>query len=71
MRTEKYDYWVVVDELIPPLGENNFFAKAEIHEIGKGKADHNLGEIYGKTREEAHAKMDTMARQWIQVNEKS
>ena len=70
MRPEKYDYWVSVNEMIPPLGENRFFAKVEIHETGNGKVEHNLGEVYGKTREEAHDKMHTLARQWIQVNEK-
>ena len=64
----KYDYWVKVQELIPPLGENRFFAIAEIHEIGKGKADYDLGEVWGKTREEAEEKMNKKIIEWVNNN---
>lgn len=70
MKLQKYDHWVKVNELVPPLGRNKFFATAEIHEIGGIKVDHSLGEVWGKTREEAYNKMQEMIRQWIQVNEK-
>ena len=64
----KYDHWVRVDEIIPPLGENRFAAKAEIHEIGKGRVEHNLGEVWGKTREEATQKMSEKISQWLKAN---
>jgi hypothetical protein len=70
MKSIKYEYWVRVNEIIPPLGMKKFAATVEIHEIGKGKIEHNLGEVWGETREEAHDKMETIARQWVQVNEK-
>lgn len=70
MKPIKYDTWVKVKELIPPLGENKFSATAEIHEIGGGKIEHGLGEVWGETREEANSKMKEKIRQWVQVNEK-
>ncbi len=70
MRPKKYDFWVKVNEITPPFGENKFSATVEMHEIGVGKVEHGLGEVWGKTREEAHGKMQTIARQWVQVNEK-
>lgn len=70
MKATKYDYWVKVDEIKPPLGNNNFAATAVIHEIGGNDIEHGLGEVWGKTREEAQQKMLTIVRQWIQVNEK-
>jgi len=66
----KYDHWVKVNELRPPLGANKFSATAEIHEIGKGKVEHNLGEVWGKTREEVTDNMKEKIKQWVQVNEK-
>lgn len=70
MRTNKFDYSVVTKELKPPLGENKFFSKVTIHEIGVGGVVHNLGEVWGKTREEADSKMRIKAEQLIQVLEK-
>lgn len=61
----KYDYWAVVQELIPPIGENKFFAIAQICEIGKGKINHDLGEVWGETRDEAEKKMLKKIEVWI------
>lgn len=70
MKVQKYDSFVKVRELKPPLGENKFYAHAEIHEIGKGKVEHGIGERWGKTKEEASNKMNEEIEQWIKVNEK-
>lgn len=70
MRSLKYDYWVKVNEVSPPLGENKFSATAEIQEIGGEKVDHGIGERWGKTREEAYSKMKDIIEQWVHVNEK-
>lgn len=70
MKSLKYDYWVKTKELTPSLGKNKFSATAEIHEIGGDKVEHNLGEVWGETREEVNSKMKTKIEQWIQVNEK-
>lgn len=70
MKSIKYDSWVKVNDLTPPLGENSFSATAEIHEIRGESVAHGLGEVWGKTREEVYRKMQEKIRQWIQVNEK-
>ncbi len=70
MRAKKYDYWVKIRDIRPPLNGNEFAATAEIHEIGNGPVEHNLGEQWGNTREEADGKMRNIIQQWIQVNEK-
>ena len=71
MKSAKYDYWVNIEEIKPPLpGGGNFSAKAKIHEIGGDEVQHGLGEIWGKTREEVHGRMNELIRQWVQVNEK-
>ena len=64
----EYDHWVRIDEIKPPMGENRFAAKAEIHAIGKGSVEHNLGEVWGKTREEATHKMNEEIKQWLEKN---
>jgi hypothetical protein len=71
MKTNRFDYLVVVNELKPSLGENKFFAKLTIHEIGTGAIEHNIGEVWGKTREESYSKMKTLAEQLIKVLEKN
>lgn len=70
MKSQKYDYFVKVRELRPPLGENKFYALAEIYEIGKSNVEHGIGERWGKTKEEASSKMDEDIKQWIQLNNK-
>ena len=62
----KYDTWVTVRELVPPLGENKFYAIANIHEIGKGPVDHDLGEVWGKTWAEAENKMRGKIAKWLE-----
>lgn len=70
MRTNRFDYSIITNELKPPLGEKKFFSKVAIREIGVGDVVHNLGEVWGKTREEANSEMRTKAEQLIQVLEK-
>ena len=64
----KYDYWVKTKEISPSLGENKYAAVAEIHEIGKGAVQHNLGETWGKTKGEAEEKMNKKIKIWLEQN---
>ncbi|MBI2612808.1 hypothetical protein HYW59_03310 [Candidatus Kaiserbacteria bacterium] len=65
----KHDHWVNIEEIKPPMGELKFAAKATIHEIGKGEVDHGLGEVWGKTREEATQKMNEKIKQWLETQQ--
>ena len=75
MRPIKYKYNVVVNENTSSKKEKEkFYATAIIEEVNAGRVvggvEHNLSVCFGKDRVEAHNKMETVARQWIQVNEK-
>ncbi len=70
MRPIKYKYGIVINEVDQKSEEKSFSAVALIEEIGGGKVEHNLPMLFGKDRVEAHDKMETLIRQWIQVNEK-
>lgn len=47
------------------IGENKFFAIAQICEIGKGKINHDLGEVWGKNKNEAEKKMLKKIEVWL------
>ncbi|MDO8609080.1 MAG: hypothetical protein Q7R95_00895 [bacterium] len=65
----KHDWWIEVQQLIPPIGGiYKYFSIAEIYEIGKGKINHNLGEVHGKTKEEAEKKMREKVEKWLKEN---
>ena len=64
----KYDHWIKIEEVKPPMGKLKFAAKAVINEIGKGEIDHGLGEVWGETREEATKKMGEKIKQWTEKN---
>jgi hypothetical protein len=75
MRPIKYKYSIVVNENnSAKTDEEKFYATAIIEEVHNGRAigtvEHNLSVCFGRDRVEAHDKMETVARQWIQVNEK-
>lgn len=61
----KYDYWIEVKSIIPPLGNKKFYAIARIHEISKGKVDNDLGEVWGETKNEAEKKMRRKVEEWL------
>ena len=65
----KYDINIKVNKLIPPLGENKYFAKVDISEIGgQHNLPHGLGEVWGKTHDEAYKKMNDKVEQWRKKN---
>jgi hypothetical protein len=64
----KYDSWVTISEIIPPIGEKRFAANAQIHEIGKGKIEHGLGEVWSETKDEAEKKMQEKIDTWLKQN---
>ncbi|MEQ1500420.1 MAG: hypothetical protein ABL917_03570 [Parcubacteria group bacterium] len=75
MRPIKYKFSVVVNENNSAKNdEEKYYATAIIEEVHNGRAigrvEHNLPAYFGKDRLEAHDKMENVARQWIQVNEK-
>jgi hypothetical protein len=70
MKSIKYEYYVIVNELEIPSGDNKFSAIAKILDNGGNIIEHNLGAIFGKTRVEVNNKMKEIARQWVRINEK-
>lgn len=61
----KYDYIIRTSKIVPPLGENCFAANIDIYEIGVGKIRHDLQEVWGRTRDEAHTKALDKVKGWL------
>lgn len=72
---KKYSYDISTNEIVPPLGNNNYSAKiAHMYvsidgDIGEKEVFPELGESWGKTKEEARSKMDGKAKAWIAENQ--
>lgn len=64
------DYEILVQDIVPPIGGVLKFG-ATIHFLvvkepgGNKRLNPDLGETYGKTREEARAKMQTKFDEWL------
>lgn len=74
---KSYSYEILVDELHPPIGGiYKYFAKvAHLYEVpssgvpgGETPVRHGIGEVHGRTREEAMSKMTDRVREWIDAH---
>ncbi len=62
----KYDFWVQTYEIKPPIDDKiGWGAKANVKEIGTSDEAVTLHEHWGTTKEEAAAKADEEAKEWI------
>lgn len=66
---ENFNYEIIVTEINPPIGGVYRFAAkvGVITEHGRNVRFHqpNLGEVHGKTKEEARDKMDDLIIKWF------
>lgn len=66
---DEYDYEIITEKLSRPLGENRYAAKViMVKRLGLGQTQRvnpNIGEMWGKTEEEAHKKLQQAAEDWI------
>ena len=62
-----YDTYVSTYHIDPPVGGNEWGAKATIKQIGTGRTDDcfKLSEHWGKTEDEARSKASAEAKRWI------
>lgn len=65
-----YDYEIVTEKLNPPLGENHYAAKVQmmVKFLGTGQTERinpNIGEMWGKTQQEAYQKVHRAVEDWI------
>jgi len=65
----KYYYDIETRPLIPPIGRTyNFFAVVRLYRRGDKKnerVDHDFGEVWGCTEQEAYSKMEAKVKEWI------
>jgi hypothetical protein len=74
--TDGYDYNIIAKPIIPPLGRMyNHAGKVEyIYRYNKNKKiriDHDFGETWGVTEDEAIQKMEEKVKEWIKSQELS
>lgn len=66
---DKYNYEINTEKLDPPLGENRYAATVIMAErLGPGQTQRvnpNIGELWGKTQEEAEKKLQQAVEKWI------
>jgi hypothetical protein len=68
---EKYDKNIITTPIIPPIGRKYHYAgKVEsLYYCDKNKRikiDHDFGETWGITKEEAIKKMEEIVKEWIE-----
>lgn len=63
------DYEILVQDLIPPIGKNRYYAVLQFvyaqTENGTQDIKPNLGECYGETEVEARRKMAIKYQEWL------
>ena len=64
------DYEITVQELIPPIGHVSTHCAAiswvfEKTNDGNKRVEVNLGEVYGKSEEDARNKMEKIFESWL------
>lgn len=72
----EYDYNIIATPIIPPLGRKYkhagiveyFYRRGKIKNI---KIDHDFGETWGVTEEDAIQKMEEKVKEWIKAQESS
>jgi len=62
------DYDIEVKKMIPPIGLNKYYAVFMYYKNGLAIINNEIGEVYGKTKEEAHKRMAAKAQNWIRNN---
>lgn len=68
--SSEYDYEIITEKLNPPLGENRYAAKVQfmMKRLGPGRTERvspNIGELWGRTEQEAYQKVHDAVEQWI------
>lgn len=61
----EYDKIISTYPLIPPISENNFYAKIRVFTPGVGQVNVDLGETWGRTEDEARLKMEQKYTEWV------
>ena len=64
------DYYIEVNELIPPIGPNKYYATLRYYKNGSAMINSEIGEVYGKTKEEAYQRMATKTQGWVKKNKR-
>lgn len=64
----KYKLTIKTRELIPPLEQDKYFTKGRVCENFTDKIICDLGEVWGKTIDEAEEKMKTRFNEWLEKN---
>jgi len=60
------DHYIIVKELVPPMGHQNFYAKVKIGFGDESIPHQTLGfETYGETRQEAQQKAEVAYQTWL------
>ncbi|MDZ4299030.1 MAG: hypothetical protein U0998_03880 [Moraxellaceae bacterium] len=66
---EIFDYEILVQELVPPVGRNKYFAVLQFvyanTENGTQDIKPDLGESHGETEAEARRKMENKYQEWF------
>jgi len=66
-------YWIDTRKLIPPLGRTyNYHANVSwLRDKESKEINHDFGETYGQTEQEAYDRMKTKVEKWIDAEESS